>query len=317
MIRHDTPKDVPALTEAPRGDGVGGLIEAAELGPDPSVLGPQALMRARSVETLEVAYSAWGELQQAHQAARRNWDEERRRLSEQGALLLGAVKAAGATPGTGDAELAKVNSLDEFLKDAKDKLAAAEQQLEERAREADKRFVTELAALRDELRGRVARQAATVRPVFKLAVRVLAGERRILHAHRLGADESVIALYALTGRIPSRYDFLFDDSTDDALAAPSTLYAEEGVTDVRPSPGGLAVALAARADVWPVKAILPMTLPDGSWLRWISRGAVLEAEIRDGDTFRNVLTHEEAERITGLLLAQKLAGKLELELVRG
>ena len=59
-----------------------------------------------------------------------------------------------------------------------------------------------------------------------------------------------------------------------------------------------------------------MPLPDGTWLRWISRGAVLEAEIQEGEGFRNLLTHDEAERITGLLLSHKLAGRLELELVR-
>lgn len=74
--------------------------------------------------------------------------------------------------------------------------------------------------------------------------------------------------------------------------------------------------LSGLDEVWPVKGMLPMALPDETWLRWISRGAVLEAEVQDGDGFRNVLTHTEAERITGLLLSHKLAGKLELELVR-
>jgi hypothetical protein len=51
-------------------------------------------------------------------------------------------------------------------------------------------------------------------------------------------------------------------------------------------------------------------------MRWVARGVVLEAEVQDGEVFRNQLTRDEAERITGLLLANKLAGKLELELVR-
>lgn len=309
-LPRDTPVDTPAAT-AP-----GALIEAAELGPDAEFLGAQALARARSVETLEVAYAAWAELQEAHRAARRRWEDERKRLSEQGSLLLGAVKAAGASPTTTESGLAKTNALDGFLVEAKDKLAGAQRQLEDRARSAEEAFQAELGKLREELRDRVARQSASIHPVFKLALRVLAGERRILHAHRLGADESVIALYALTGRIPSRYGFLFDDSTDEVLAAPPTLYADEGVTQLRPTTSALAAVLTARAEVWPVKGMLPMPLPDGTWLRWISRGAVLEAEIQDGEGFRNLLTHEEAERITGLLLSHKLAGRLELELVR-
>jgi hypothetical protein len=309
-LPHDTPVDTPAVT-AP-----GALIEAADLGPDAAVLGAQALARARAVETLEVAYAAWAELQDAHRAARRRWEDERARLTEQGTLLLGAVKAAGASPNTTESGLAETNALDGFLVDAKAKLAAALHQLEDRARAAEEAFQAELGRVREELRGRVTRQAGSIHPVFKLAIRVLAGERRILHAHRLGADESVIALFALTGRIPSRYAFLFDDSTDDVQAQPPMLYADEGITDVRPSTSALASVLSAREQIWPVKGMLPMPLPDGTWLRWISRGAVLEAEIQEGEGFRNLLTHDEAERITGLLLSHKLAGRLELELVR-
>lgn len=307
-LPRDTPTDTPA---------VGALIEAAELGPDARVLGAQALQRARSVETLEIAYAAWAELREAHQLARKRWDGERKRLLEQGTLLLGAVKAAGAPTPEGAAEgLAKANALEQFLVDAKARLAEAQQQLEDRAREADQAFLAELQKLKEELQARIARQSAAVKPVFKLAIRVLPGERRILHAHRLGHDESVIALFALSGRIPSRYGFLFDDSTDDALAQPPVLYREEGVSDVRPPAAALFALLTERKDVWPVKGMLPLTLPDGTWLRWISRGAVLEAEVQEGEGFRNVLSHEEAERVTGLLLSHKLAGRLELELVR-
>lgn len=281
------------------------------------MLGAQALSRARSVETLEVAYAAWAELQEAHRAAKKRWAQERQRLNEQGTLLLGAVKAAGVSPEPSDAGLAKTSPLDDFLGDAKQKWAAAQLELEEQARTAEQAFISELAKLRAALRDRIGRQAAAVPPVFKLMIRVLAGDRRILHAHRLGADESVIALFALTGRIPSRYGFLFDDSTDDALSAPPMLYPDEEVSELRPGTGALAVLLQERPEVWPVKAMLPMTLPDGTWLRFISRGAVLEAEVQDGEGFRNVLSHGEAERITGLLLSHKLAGRVELELVRG
>lgn len=306
-LPRDTPTDTPAVSG-------GALIEAAETGPDADALG--ALARIRSLETLEAAYEAWAELQQAHREARRRWAEERQRLVEQGRLLLGAVKAAGASANPSETSLANTSALDGFLLEAKEKLAAAQRELEARAQSAEEAFGRALNTLREELRSRVVRQAATHRPVFKLALRVLAGERRILHARRLGADESVIALFALTGRIPTRYEFLFDDSTDDALAAPPVLYADEGMTELRPTASALAEALAGRPEVWPVKGMLPMILPDGTWLRWISRGAVLEAEVLEGEGFRNVLTHDEAERITGLLLSHKLAGRLELELVR-
>jgi hypothetical protein len=79
--------------------------------------------------------------------------------------------------------------------------------------------------------------------------------------------------------------------------------------------------LTARAEVWPIKAMIPLWVQsgDGSQVlcRWLERGAVMEAEVADGEAFRNLLTRDEAERITGALLALKLDGKLDLELVRG
>lgn len=308
-LPRDTPLDTPIVPSS------GPLIEAAELGPDAVVIGARALARARSVETLEVAYEAWLELREAHAAAQRRWREERERLRQQGTLLLGAVKAAGATPEGSEAALAPAHPLAGFLAEAKGKLATAERDFEQRAREANEAYLGQLDQLRGELLSRVERQAAVMRPVFRLAVRTLPGERRILHAHRLGADESVVALFALTRRIPSRYDFLFDDSTDDVQAAPPVLYPDEGVTSVRPSAPELIATLAAARDVWPVKGMLALPLGAG-WVRWISRGAVLEAEVLDHQAFRNVLTAAEAEQVTGLLLAHKLAGRIELELVR-
>ncbi len=313
-LPHDTPVDTPAVGAISHPTSI---IEAPELGPDAEVLGSQALARARSVETLEAAYSAWFELQAAHGQARRRWAEERKRLEEQGALLLGAVRAAGGAPLEKIEALAKTDSLGLFLVDAERKLGVAQASLDEKARAADTAFTSELQKLRAELIARVTRQAATMRPIFKLAVSTLAGDRRILHARRLGDDESVIALFALTGRIPSRFGYLFDDSTDDlAHGAPPFLYADEGVAELRPVASSLGAMLSSRPEMWPVKGVLPAMLPDGTWMRWIARGAVLEAEVQDADGFRNVLTRDEAERITGLLLANKLAGKVELELVR-
>ncbi|MFZ5443707.1 MAG: hypothetical protein ACOZQL_27110 [Myxococcota bacterium] len=313
-MKKDLPRDTPVETPA--------IIEAPELGPEATELGAHALARVE-LETLEGAYAAWAELLAAHRSARRRWDEERVRLEEQGALLLGAVRAAGGATSTpvegassGEQGLVKAGELDQFLAQAKQKLEASKAELAERTRVADEAFTSELGKLRGGILARVSRQAAQVRPAFRLAVRNLGGERRILHARRLGEDEAVIALFVLTGRIPSRYHYLLDDATDDVLAAPPSLYADEGNTELRPTATALSAQLDARQDVWPVKGSLPLKLPDGRWMRWCSRGAVLEAEIADGDAFRNLLTRDEAERITGALLAQKLAGRLELELVR-
>ncbi|PZR09854.1 MAG: hypothetical protein DI536_21200 [Archangium gephyra] len=296
-LPHDTPVDTPASS----------IIEAPALAPELVVAGERALERARTVETLEPAYAAWNELRAAHREARRRWKEERQRLLDQGSLLLGATRAAlGASPGS--EALAAPN---EFLREAQLKLEAALAEIDASSASGEASFAGQLDSMKALLFERVARLATSQRPVFNLAVRVLAGGQRILHLRRLGEDESVLALHALTGRIPSRYEYLFDDSTDDVSAAPPTLYADEGVTDVRGD-----ASLDSRPQVWPVKGVLPLKLPSGQWVRWSARGAVLEAEALDGAQWRNLLSAGEAEALTGFLLARQLAGRLVLQLVR-
>ena len=305
-LPHDTPVDTPAV-------GVGDLIERPRLGLDPSVLGANALTRARSVESLEAIYAAWAELGGIARSTRKQWAEEKSRLETQGELLLGAMKSAArvATPaGQADA-LAPLNA---SVAEAEARLAEVKKQFAEQTREAEDRFALELTRLRDEVRAHVQRRAAVARPAFRIAVRVI-GDRRILHADRLTDDDAIVALYALTGRVPSRYGYLADDSVDDLSQPPPSLYADEGVTEVRPDALTLASELTTRTLVWPVKGHLPLPLGE-RWLRWVTRGAVLEAELSDGAAFHNQLSREEAEAVTGLLLAQKLAGKIELELVR-
>lgn len=289
-------------------------IAVPEAGEDPAAIGAKALERACLVETLEAIYVAWAEIRSAHFEAKKRWEQERRRLSVQSSLLLGAVRAAGPTPISEGSELA--TTLDGFLTEAKGTLVAAQKELEEKALATDRAFELELRKVRAEVCARVARHAGAARPAWKLAVRSVGSSNRILHARRLGPDESVVALYALTGRIPSRYEFLFDDSTDNAASAPPCFYSDEGIGDVRPAASEFSSLLSARSDVWPVKGMIPLLMADGTLTRWVSRGAVLEAEIFEGEGFRHVLTEQEAERMTGQLLAHRLAGKIDLEFVR-
>jgi len=65
--------------------------------------------------------------------------------------------------------------------------------------------------------------------------------------------------------------------------------------------------------VLPLKGMLPMRLP--LMIRLLERGPVMEAELADGTSFRNLLSREEAEKIAGHLLKMKLEGWLQLELL--
>jgi hypothetical protein len=309
-LPRDTPVDTPAVAKA-RTAPAGALIEPpAAL---PVLVGAGAL--ASRPETIEAAYEAWDDLREERRALRATFESERTRLEEQGALLLGAVKAA-SQPTNASPALAKTSALAKMADDARASWEASKAALERRAADSEAALDRATAEVVAELIRRVRAQASSVPPPLELMVRVLPGDHRILHARRPSPDGAVLLLHAMSGRVPTRYGFLFDDSTDDALLAPPTLYADEGLANTRLKPSELVSALTAMDRLWPLKGML-LQLGSDLTVRWLSRGAVLEAEVMDHDGFRNRLTRDEAERITGALLSMKLEGRLELELVRG
>ncbi|MBK7863326.1 MAG: hypothetical protein IPJ65_32945 [Archangiaceae bacterium] len=285
------------------------------LGPPQAASVGESLLRR---EGIEAAYERWQELREHHRAALARLDDERRKLDQQGEFVLGAVRAArdgASAPAPHDAALQPRGGLDDFLGEASKKLEQARRELEAAAQASAAKWEESFAAVRAEVRQRVQRQLELVRPGVRLRLRALAGDQRILHVDRPGADEAVLLCFLFTGKLPSRYGFLFDDSTDDLREAPPTLYAEEGVlpAHVRPDAHALEALLEQKGEVIPLKGMLPLRLP--TLLRLLERGPVMEVEVQDGAGFRNVLQREEAERIAGHLLKMKLEGWLQLELL--
>lgn len=324
LLRHDTPVD--GLSLAP--EEVQGALARARV----------ALAAAFG---LEGPYAVWETLRAEQQAARARLAQERRRLDEQGAFLVGAVRAArvegggegaaqgaatlarsaGALPSSGGAasEALATAQADTYLREGSARLAQARAELEASSAASDAAFASALAAAQQEVTGHLARLDQTVRPKLVLMLRALAGDRRILHVERLSADAAVHLAWVLTGKLPSRHGFAFDDSTDDVLAAPSVLYPEEGVLPetARPTPAQLRSLLEGAHPVLPMKGMIPFLLPGGALIRLLQRGPVMELELADAEAFRSVLTVEEAERIAGHFVALRLQGRLELELAGG
>jgi hypothetical protein len=286
---------------------------------------PQAVLaRMRSLETLETAYEAWLELKLEHGASRVRFREERERLDQQGSFLIGAVRAAGVEPKPGtEAGLVQASAADGFLRQAEERLARTREELSRREAESEAVFQTAFSEIRATLTERIRRYLAASRPSLKLLLRKVGSTRSILHVARVGGDEALLLCYLFSGRIPSRYGFLFDDSTEDVSLPPAPLYADEGVTaaDVRPSAAALEARLRAPAEVLPIKGFLPLFVPrpDGGehFFRMLQRGPVMEVEVAEGEAFRNILSREEAERFAGHLLRLKLEEKIELEIEAG
>ena len=316
---------------APRGPGA--LARAG----DDALLAPQvapveqvaaeALARLRSLETIQDGYEAWAELRALHAKAQAGFRAERARLQEQGGFLLGAVQAArelsGEGPKTQERALAQPQALDALVASTRDRLARAGAALEEAVQGAERDWARVLAEAVATVRGRVERTLALHRPAVRLVLRGLGGGRKILHLERLQGDAPVLVHAVLTqGHVPSRHDFLFDDSTDDVALPLPTLYPEEGVApaEVRPAPAALRALLERPPGVVPSKAHLPLRVPGRGpplLARFLQRGPVAEAEVEDGEGWRNVLAPDEAERIAGWLLKLQLDGRLQVDVVPG
>lgn len=277
------------------------------------------------LDTLEATYHAWLELKLQYGAFRAAAVEQKRKLEEHGNFILGAVRAARTLPpekgGASAQSLMKSDVVGSFIQKAEAELKQGRDELDRRLQQAESEHIEKLAAIKAHLRGQVERFAEKVRPNIVIRRRKLANGSVILHLDRLSPDESVLAMYIFTMKLPTRHGFLLDDSTDDASLPPPQLYPDEGVlaSRVRPSPAELRDLIVAGRDFVPVKAMLPLLINAEQGgvdvVRFLMRGAVLEGEILEGDAFRNMLTQDEAERVVGALIRSKLAERIELEVL--
>jgi hypothetical protein len=277
----------------------------------------------RGLETLETAYEAWLELKLEHAAARLRFKEERERLDQQGSFLVGAVRAAGVESKPGSAPNLLPAGADSFLRGAEARLSQAREEVARKEADSEAFYQQVFDEIRATLTDRVRRYLEASRPSLKLLLRKVGATRSILHVARVSSDESVLLCFLFTRRIPSRYGFLFDDSTDEVSLPPAPLYPDEGVDShgIRPDAAALAARIGSPGGALPLKGFLPVFIPrpEGGedFFRLLQRGPVMEVEVAEGPGFRSILTREESERFAGHLLRLKLEGRLELEVEAG
>ena len=233
---------------------------------------------------------------------------------------MGAVRAAGVEPKSGSEPGLLPAGADNFLRGAEARLAQAREELSRKEADSEAFYQQAFSEIRSTLTDRIRRYLEASRPSLKLLLRKVGATRSILHVARVGSDEALLLCFLFSGRIPSRYGFLFDDSTEDVSLPPAPLYPDEGVAagDTRPDATVLEARLRAPGEVLPLKGFLPLFVPRPSggedFFRLLQRGPVMEVEVADDAAFRNILSREEAERFAGHLLRLKLEGKIELEI---
>lgn len=289
-----------------------------------------AIEQLERIETIEQAYDAWDELRREHAAFRARCAEERRKIDQQGSFLVGAVRAAadqgvisGARYDTDALATRGDDELHRFLADAEEKIAKARLELEGELAAESALYDAAFVQIREEVHQRISRLVPAAPPRLRLLLRPIGQTSTLLHAERVPQDDAVLLLYALCGKVPSRYGFLFDDSTDDLTQAPPPLYADEGLStaDVRRTAPELRAYMEACHQVAPVKGFLPVFIPrpggGEDFFRMLQRGPVMEVELLKGTEFVSILNKADGERFAGHLLRLKLSGRIRLELDAG
>ena len=273
-------------------------------------------------ETLQNTYESWTRLKAGHSLRMKALVEEMKGLDRYGHFLIGTARSSVAKE---NAELPPDLSValsQAYLQQAQDRLAGAADKLKCSIEDEEAFLEATQEELRTELEARVRRYARSVRPRLRLIHRALASGKVILHLPRLTQDESVVLLYLCTRRIPSRYEYLFDESTEDLSLTTPDLYQDEGVAAgaVRPSSAQLIELLKGAVRVLPIRGYIPLFVSlDGQEVlfRMRERGPVMEVEVVEEAGYRNMLEGTEAETFAGRLLRMKLEGEIELELESG
>jgi len=299
------------------------------LPPDAPAVNAATTSLSPSLETLESVYAAWAGRREERRALLERAVSERARLEVEGRFLVGAARAASgarAAPSvesTGEGSLARPEALDALVREAEARVAETLAAFEQAHAASLAKVDAACAELSRATAERVRRFALSAPVPVQLWLRPVGSGRAVVHLARPSLDGAVLLFFLLTGAVPSRHGYLFDESTEDLSLGPPPLYPDEGVApaDVRPSPDALGARLLAGGEVLPVRGFIPVPLdgPGGgrTVFRFLQRGPVLELEwLRDG-AFQPVLPLEQAERVAGLLLRLRVEGRLQLEISSG
>jgi hypothetical protein len=277
-----------------------------------------ALARLDASETLIDAYAAWRELLESREAFRHEVQIRRRQLEEDASFILGTVGRASSAPVDSTA-LSLIPATSSLLLEASERLNQAREELARAEADTEQSFWESIQRAREEVRSRVVRHAATVKPRLRLARRGVGAGRAILHLDRPTDDDAVVLCQLLLERPPTRHEFMSDEATEDSSLASPVLYPDAPISvgDVRAVPDRIPTLLESCREFVPLRNALWMRVDDGSWFRWLQRGPVLELERVEPQGFRNILEESEAQAAASLLVSLKLQGKIFLEWVSG
>ena len=287
---------------------------------------PTALDIALQSESLPALYAAWLELRLARAAAVVALQREEQQLTRKADYLLKTVAAARDLPtlpatrstskkGRG---LSKPDPLAAFHAQAQEELDAGRKALQLRARREDKQAQALDARVRKALLQRADAHLSIHRPHLAVTAHPVGAAQVMLEVARFGDEDAVLLTRLLHGRLPTRWGFFADDTTEDLARGPARFYADEGLTALHPADASAEDAvLHGPGPFLPLRGLIPFTIPGKPWPRFrlVHHGPIAQVEARpEGGAYAHVLQREDGELLTGHLLRLKLAGKLQLTL---
>ncbi|MCL2011359.1 MAG: hypothetical protein FWG75_01015 [Cystobacterineae bacterium] len=183
-------------------------------------------------ETVGAAYQAWEELRSKYADALQNHAQKIEMLKLHGEFVLGAAEQAnGEADIKGFEEATKLASL---APSEKGDIERFRQQWEgvvhmwENAQLQMRCFFEKASReIEEEIVRRIDKTLKLVRPKLHLTIHHLGKEHCILQFERMGELDAVLLSRLLSGKIPTHYAFLFDDSVSQLNGMADVVYAEK------------------------------------------------------------------------------------------
>lgn len=262
--------------------------------------------------TLRELYDRWLRLKLEHAGWLAGWRRRAEVLGDKSRYMLGTMEAARRFV-EGDAPLERVAG------DVASDVEAASRALEGERRTEIARYRRDSAAAARALERMAKRYlehyAVPLRfRIYPIQAKRQAG-RALVQVDEIGPDDSVLLVYALTGKLPTRYGFFADDASADDAGVVARWYVDDGaprkaLTDVERA--DREVRRSGR--LLPVRTMIPIPVPGHEYPRFrlVAHGRVAELEARrEGEPYANRVRAEDLELVSGYMISLRVAGRVD------
>jgi len=267
-------------------------------------------------ETVGAAYQAWEALRSQYENATQSYAQKSAHLKWHGEFILGAAWQAHAAVQQENAAAALLTSAGiEFVEQSRQRLSDISQMWEHAQSQMRHCFERASQEIEQEIVRRVDNTLKSVRPKLHLTIHSLAQERCILQFERIDELTSVLLSRLISGKVPTHYAFLFDDSVSQLESAADVLYT--GASTQQPPWPFIRELIDDKERLSaPWKGQMPMVYEGDVLWMLKQKGAVLEVEqaaMKEAQA-SPLLEVAKAQWLVAHFLRWRHEGKIELKL---